>query len=79
MDSKLAGKRRRSWRDLSGTQKTLVVLGGAAEAVITSVAARDLATRSPAQVRGRKAAWVPLLVVQPFGPVAYLLFGRQPP
>jgi Phospholipase_D-nuclease N-terminal len=79
VDAKLAGKRRRSWRDLSSTQKALVVLGGAAEAVVTAVAARDLATRDPAQVRGPKAAWVPLLVVQPFGPVAYLFFGRQPP
>ena len=68
---------RRSWHDLSRSQQRLTVLAGAAEVVLTTIAARDLAGRPAAQVRGPKALWVPLLAVQPVGPVAYLLVGRR--
>jgi Phospholipase_D-nuclease N-terminal len=78
MTAKLRGGRRKTWRDLTRRQRRLVVLGGIAEAILTTVAARDLATRDPAQLRGPKALWAPLFVVQPFGPLAYLLLARRP-
>ena len=65
------------WQDLSPAHRGLIVALGAAEVVLTTVAAADLARRPAAGVRGRKAAWWPLLLVQPFGPVAYLLRGRR--
>jgi hypothetical protein len=68
---------RRSWHDLSRSQKRLTVIAGAVEVVLTTIAARDLAARPASQVRGPKALWVPLLAVQPLGPVAYLLVGRR--
>jgi len=68
---------RRSWHELSGFQQRLTVLAGAAEVVLTTIAARDLARRPASQVRGPKALWVPLFAVQPVGPVAYLLVGRR--
>ena len=67
----------RKWRDLSRAQKVLTVVLGAAELVLTTVAARDLATRDADQVRGPKALWTPVLAVQPLGPIAYLLLGRR--
>jgi hypothetical protein len=45
--------------------------------VTTTVAMVDLARRPRSRVRGPKLAWVAAAVVQPFGPVAYLLFGRR--
>lgn len=69
---------RKSWRDFSSAQKVLTVVAGAVELVLTTIAATDLAHRDAAGVRGPKALWVPVLAVQPFGPIAYLLFGRSP-
>ena len=70
------GEKKR-WSDLTETQRKLVLAGGLAELVLTTVAARDLARRDRNEVRGSKVAWTAAFVVQPFGPIAYLLFGRQ--
>ena len=51
--------------------------GGAVEAVITTIALRDLARRPSGQVRGPKVVWLLGFVVQPFGPLAYLWAGRR--
>jgi hypothetical protein len=72
----MTGDKKR-WSDLTETQRKLVVAGGLAELVVTTLAARDLARRERNEVRGSKVMWAAALVVQPVGPVAYLLFGRQ--
>ncbi|MGZ4448121.1 MAG: PLDc N-terminal domain-containing protein [Nocardioides sp.] len=41
------------------------------------MALRDLARRPAAAVRGPRAAWAASFVVQPFGPLAYLVAGRR--
>jgi predicted cobalt transporter CbtA len=69
--------RKKRWSDLTSTQQTAIVAGVAGEAVMTVVAGRDLARRPAADVRGRKVLWALSLVVQPFGPLAYLAFGRR--
>jgi hypothetical protein len=56
----------------------MVIAGAAVETVLTGWALRDLKRRPAASVRGPKAAWVASFVVQPFGPVAYAIFGRGP-
>lgn len=63
----------RTWSSLSPTQQRLILLGSAAEVVLTTIAAVDLKRRPAAQVRGRKPLWALALVVQPVGPIAYLL------
>jgi hypothetical protein len=68
---------KKTWADLSGNQRRLIVAGGVAEAVVTTVAVRDLARRPAAQVRGPKALWLVGFVVQPVGPLAYLWAGRR--
>lgn len=73
----MAHSRKRSWSDLSTRQRRGIVGGGAVEAVVTLAALRDLARRPADDVRGPKAAWVASFVVQPFGPLAYLLLGRR--
>ncbi|CAN5479047.1 hypothetical protein BH11ACT8_BH11ACT8_31100 [soil metagenome] len=67
---------KKTWRDLTPNQQRAIVAAGTVELVITTVALRDLARRPSAQVRGSKLGWVLACVVQPFGPVAYLLKGR---
>lgn len=73
----MVGKQKRSWSDLSRTQRRLIIAGGVVESVVTTMALRDLARRPGSQVRGPKAAWAAGCVVQPIGPVAYLLLGRR--
>jgi hypothetical protein len=58
-------------------QRIGTVLLGAVEVVATTSAVVDLARRPREEVRGPKALWWPALVVQPFGPFAYLLAGRR--
>ncbi|HEU4424462.1 MAG TPA: PLDc N-terminal domain-containing protein [Pilimelia sp.] len=69
--------RRRRWRDLSDRQRAAMLVVASIELALTATAAADLYRRPSEQVLGRKALWWPVLVVQPFGPVAYLMFGRR--
>lgn len=66
------------WKDLDPAQRRLVIAGAAIEVVLTTVALVDLARRPRDQVRGPKLAWVAACVVQPVGPIAYLVAGRRP-
>lgn len=68
---------KRSWRDLSRAQQAAIVVGGAVEVVLTTVALVDMARRPSPQVRGPKLLWAAGCVVQPIGPIAYLLWGRR--
>ena len=68
---------RKHWSDFSRPQQVAIVLGATAELVLTAIAVRDLVRRPARQVRGRKLAWLVTFVVQPFGPIAYLLVGRR--
>lgn len=68
---------KKKWSELSPTARTAIVGLGAVEVVLTTVAMRDLRRRDAAAVRGPKALWKALSVVQPVGPVAYLLWGRR--
>ncbi|WP_193611816.1 PLD nuclease N-terminal domain-containing protein [Nocardioides lijunqiniae] len=68
---------KKTWSDLTASQRRLVVVGGLAEVVLTTVASRDLARRPASEVRGPKTAWALALAVQPVGPLAYLVVGRR--
>jgi hypothetical protein len=67
------------WSDLTDAQRAAIVVAAGVELVLTSLALVDLARRPAAQVRGPKVLWALGSVVQPVGPIAYLLFGRRPP
>ena len=68
----------KQWSDLSLTQRRLVIGAGAVEVALTTAALADLARRPAAQVRGPKPLWALSCLIQPFGPIAYLLRGRRP-
>jgi hypothetical protein len=69
--------RRRSWSELTSRQRAGVVLVGLAEVVLTTAAARDLLHRGSGEVRGPRWAWGLALLVQPVGPLAYLVVGTR--
>ena len=62
---------------MSPAQRTVVVAAGVAEVALTTWCARDLKDRPKELVRGPKLLWGPALSVQPFGPIAYLVWGRR--
>jgi hypothetical protein len=66
-----------TWSDLTPTQQRLIIVVGVAEVVLTIVAIRDLGRRPASAVRGPKLLWRLACVVQPVGPVAYLVVGRR--
>ncbi|MGW0595281.1 hypothetical protein [Streptosporangium sp. NPDC002607] len=66
------------WSDLSDRQRAAILTLASIELSLTATAAADLWCRPAGQIRGRKALWWPLLLVQPFGPIAYLTLGRIP-
>ncbi len=68
---------KKSWSDLTPTQKKLVVVAGIAEAAMTTWCLRDLKGRPAEMVRGPKVLWIPAMSVQPVGPIAYLVWGRK--
>jgi hypothetical protein len=68
---------KRKWSELNTPAKVGVVGLAAVEAVVTTIAARDLAGRTDSQVNGPRWLWRVAFFVQPFGPVGYLLFGRR--
>ena len=74
-DGDMAGKM--TWNDLSPTQRAALIAAAAAEFALTAWALRDLWSRPADSVRGPKAMWGALLVVQPFGPPAYLALARR--
>jgi hypothetical protein len=65
------------WDELPAWQQAGIIALGAAEIVLTTLAAADLARRPSDRVRGPKALWALVLPVQPFGPIAYLTLGRR--
>ena len=68
---------KRRWSDFSGGQKTAIVTAATLELALKLFAARDLVKRPAGDVRGSKALWAPLLLVNFLGPIAYLAFGRR--
>lgn len=70
-------KPRQRWSDFAAGEQAAIVVLGVAEVITTTIAVVDLVRRPREQVRGPKALWFAANVVQPVGPVAYLLFGRR--
>ena len=71
-------KQKKRWSELSPGARSAIVVGAAAELVITTFALRDLRRRPAASVRGPKLLWMMGCAVQPFGPLLYLFAGRRP-
>lgn len=69
---------KKTWTDLTPTQKKLVVVTGVLEVAATTWCLRDLKSRPASLVRGPKVLWGPAMSVQPIGPIAYVIWGRKP-
>lgn len=70
---------RKRWQDLNARQQRWIMIQGSLQTVLLLIAGIDLIRRPGDQVRGAKRWWALGLLVQPVGPVAYLLKGRRTP
>lgn len=68
---------KRKWSELPTPAKAGIIGLAAVEAVLTTIAARDLSGRTEVQVNGPRWLWRLAFFVQPAGPIVYLLFGRR--
>lgn len=71
------GRKRKSWRDMSGRQRAGVALTGAAQMALLTAAQRSISRTPDAQIRGNKALWRAVSFINFFGPLSYFLFGRR--
>lgn len=71
-------RKKKQWSELSRGRKVGVIVLGAAQIALTCYAARDLAKRPAAEVKGgHKLPWALALGVNWIGPIAYLTAGRE--
>ncbi len=68
---------KRSWSELGTPARAAIVIGAAIEAVLTTTALRDLHSRDSSQLNGPRWLWRLAMVVQPVGPIGYLILGRK--
>ncbi|TWG90439.1 hypothetical protein L615_009000000010 [Nocardioides sp. J9] len=68
------------WNELDPSTRKAIMVAGAVDGVLRTLALRDLKRRTPAQVRGSRKAWgVALSLVSSGGilPVVYFVKGRR--
>lgn len=66
-----------SWSELSPRARAGVVAIAAMEAALTTAALRDLHSRNRSELKGPKWVWRLAMLVQPVGPIVYLIVGRK--
>ncbi len=64
------------WSDLSSRQRGVVLALVAVQAILATIAERDLSSRPASQVRGPKFLWR-IASLNTVGAVAYLVAGRR--
>ena len=66
---------KRKWKDMTPRQRALILVAASVQLSRAATAFTDLARRPAAQVRGRKVAWVPVIMLNTVGPIIYFVFG----
>ncbi|GAA4839485.1 hypothetical protein GCM10023221_16360 [Luteimicrobium xylanilyticum] len=69
--------RKKSWSELSGGKKFLVLVFSLAQIALTVAGYRDLAKRSDDEIEGSKLAWGVAMLANWVGPLAYFAKGRK--
>jgi hypothetical protein len=69
--------RKKSWSELSGGKKLVVVVVSLAQISLTVAGYRDLAKRTADELEGSKLAWGVAMLANWVGPIAYFAKGRK--
>lgn len=70
-------KPRKKWSELPPARKARIVGQVVIQCALTAWTLWDLNHRPASQINGDKRWWVLAAFIQPFGPIAYLIFGRK--
>ncbi len=65
------------WKDLTPTQRRVVVVVAVVQFTLAGFAWTDLALRPAEVVNGRKSLWAAIIAINFAGPIAYLRWGRR--
>lgn len=68
---------KKSFKDLSQGQRTLIIVLTAIDVIAKALAVRDIRKRSADEVRGPKALWYSLQALNFIGPAAWFTLGRR--
>ena len=69
--------RRNRWSELSGRQRTALVVDGVVQVSLSVATLVDLRRRPSTQIRGSRRLWTAAAFVNFVGPLAYFTFGRR--
>jgi Phospholipase_D-nuclease N-terminal len=69
--------RRKRWSELSGRQRTAIIVAGVLQASLSVATLVDLRRRPNTQIRGSKRLWTAAAFVNFVGPLAYFSVGRR--
>ncbi|WP_437583214.1 hypothetical protein ACSAGD_13125 [Paramicrobacterium sp. CJ85] len=67
----------KKWKDLSGGQKTFLVVLVAIQLALTGAAHADIAKRDERELTASKRAWRLISLIDFAGPLTYFLAGRR--
>jgi hypothetical protein len=69
--------RRKRWSELTGRQRTAVIVAGMVQVSLSVATLLDLRRRPSSQIRGSKRLWTAAAFVNFVGPLAYFSLGRR--
>ena len=70
-------KAKKRWTDLSSPQRVAMVVGAVVQLALLTAAQVDLGRRAADELRGPKAMWRLVVLINFVGPIAYFAFGRK--
>ena len=69
---------KKKWAELTGGQRTAVLVLGSLQLSLAATAWTDLVRRPARRVTGRKGVWAAVIAINWIGPLAYFRWGRRP-
>ena len=76
-DNTTVAKAPKPWKRFSTAKKPSAAGQGIINLALVIWAVRDIRHRSDEEINGRRKIWTLAAFAPPFGPIAYLLFGRK--
>jgi hypothetical protein len=68
---------RKSWNDLTSSQKGALSVAGVVQTMLLVLALVDLRRRPAEQINGSKRLWTMVAFINFVGPISYFLLGRK--
>ena len=75
--SKKAARRKKSWKELPPMARVGTVVAATVQLALLVAAQRDISRRPAEQIRGSKALWRAVTLINFIGPGSYFAFGRK--